>query len=566
MSQKPDTSLNFLERVVGTVAPGWALSHAIGRAQLNHFESRGANDGRLRGDSGGMNKNGSPESHRANKDRIKTMWDARDMEDNSPLIAGILERTTMYTVGNLSYKSKTGDGAVDDHYERFFGEWAKNCDVTGRFSLREMISIAFRSMLRDGDYGIAFVDVGKGIKLQGIEADRIGSPLDSRQDEKHVGGLDLDDFGQVINYQIFKRSRTNQYTKDRDCSPNHFIHLNKVTRSDRYRCKSWLAAGLPHARDLHEIFGFEKQGAKFASMWAAFIRAKDHTGRGGWDTEDKKGLKIKEAVPGLITELETDQSIEFAPGVQRPSGAFMNLVESVIRNIAIGLNLPYGFVYNMAAFGGVTARLETQQAQRVFETWQRLLIDKVLDRIRDQVIGWGIATRQIPAHPNWRKGDWRFGAAITADVQHQTSSDIMLIDKGLKTRSQWCQEHGLDFEEVQEECAREMNIMRDVSARNEMPVELLHEGKPNATEMLAAMSARDDPPPEPKGMIEEYGAQGMKPLLDVLEQVGDGSMDRESAIATLMDLYGIEYHKASMMVPQEPRLTQGSVVGPPLIG
>jgi hypothetical protein len=26
----------------------------------------------------------------------------------------------------------------------------------------------------------------------------------------------------------------------------------------------------------------------------------------------------------------------------------------------------YGFVYNMAAFGGVTARLETQAAQRVF--------------------------------------------------------------------------------------------------------------------------------------------------------------------------------------------------------
>lgn len=56
---------------------------------------------------------------------------------------------------------------------------------------------------------------------------------------------------------------------------------------------------------------------------------------------------------GTITRIEP---VEFAPGTMRPSGAFMSLWEALIREIALGLNLPYGFVYDMARFNGVTAR------------------------------------------------------------------------------------------------------------------------------------------------------------------------------------------------------------------
>jgi uncharacterized membrane protein len=50
----------------------------------------------------------------------------------------------------------------------------------------------------------------------------------------------------------------------------------------------------------------------------------------------------------------------------RHSGAFMALLEALIREIALAMNLPYGFVYNMAAFGGVAARLEKQAAMTVY--------------------------------------------------------------------------------------------------------------------------------------------------------------------------------------------------------
>jgi capsid protein len=318
---------------------------------------------------------------------------------------------------------------------------------------------------------------------------------------------------------------------------------------------SWLKTALPHARDLHEIFGYEKVGAKFAAMWSAFIKKRElHSDASAskWDANGVnsvgKQIGYMTAEPGKIGKIGQDEDIQFAPGVQRPSGAFINLIEAVIHHIALGLNLPYGFVYKMSSFGGVTARLETSQAQRTFERWQRLMEDKFLNRVRDQVLSLAIVNGKIPPHPNYKKGSWRFGAHITADIQHQTNADVQLIAAGLMTRSEWCAEHDKDFADTQRTLAQEMNIMRQVCAEAEIPIELLHEAKPQATELLAAMATRNEPPPpEPTGLVNK--GVDIKGLVDILE---NNSMDRESKIHSIVEIYGVDYKQASLMVPSVP--------------
>ncbi len=86
------------------------------------------------------------------------------------------------------------------------------------------------------------------------------------------------------------------------------------------------------------------------------------------------------------------------------------MLEALIREIALALNLPYGFVYNMAAFGGVTARLETQAAQRVFRWYQEMLEHILLNRVKRKVLLFGIASGKLKASKYWNRGSWRFGA------------------------------------------------------------------------------------------------------------------------------------------------------------
>ena len=59
----------------------------------------------------------------------------------------------------------------------------------------------------------------------------------------------------------------------------------------------------------------------------------------------------------------------------------MALVETLIREMAIGLNFPYGFIYDLSAFGGVTARLETQLVERALNRYRRMLVDTLLEPV-----------------------------------------------------------------------------------------------------------------------------------------------------------------------------------------
>ena len=548
--------MNGFDRAVARFMPQVAEKNLQARQRLNNFEYNAANSGKLRGYHGGLQRNAAAETQKSNRDRINIMWDARDMEKNNVLIAGILERMVQYIVGKLEYRSNTGDQEIDKIYQDYFHAWCKRCDITGRFSFREIVEIALRSTLRDGDYGIAFVNTGEDILLQGIEADRIGNPIDQRMENNYIGGIHIDNNGRPTAYSIFKRNgKSLQYTKDKDLPPEHFMHLFRPTRNDQYRGISFLAPALPHARDLHEIFGFEKQGAKFSSMWAAFIKSKqpyDSSAGEGWDTEipggNKKGNRRGEitAEPGKVTRLDDATEIEFAPGVQRPSGAFMNLVRATLQNIALGLNLPYGFVYDMSELGGASVRLESQQAQRTFQRWQSLITVKVLDRVRDQVLSSAIANGRIPAHPDFKKGNWRFGAHLTADVQHQMNADIQAVNEGLMSRPRLCEIHDLDFEQIANENADAIVTTRNVGDEKDVPLELLIPSLPQATEMLANMAARNDPQPEP-GLLEK--GFDLKHLIDIIEQVKQG-MDRQTAIANLIEAYGLDPYKAEMLIPK----------------
>lgn len=558
--------LTVFEKGLSKISPRWAMGRALGREALREFSSGGAS---ARGKEATLFDQASAEGWKKQRDRVKAIWEGRAMEERLCLVTGILERVVQYVCQKMEYRSATGDRDLDKAYEDYFHDWCGRADITGRHRFGELVRLGLRAAIRDGEYGfVERVEDGE-LVLQSITADRIGNPTTMVQDDKNIMGIHVGGRGEVVKYDIYKRSLSNQYTLEGSVKPERFIHLFFPTSADQYHGVSKLAPALPHARDLYELLGYEKIAVKFAASWAGFIKAADphanSTGT-GWDTTGKGGKRANtlDAKTGMIRRLSKDEDIVFAPGAQRPSGAFMALVDAIIREIAIGLNLPYGFVYNMAAFGGVTARLETQQAQRVFEAYQRKLQDVVLDRVKNKVLMLGIARKKIPAHPKWREGSWRFGAQITGDVGHQTQAESLLINLGVKSRTKLCAEMDEDFEKVAEETSRELKILRDISERDGNPMELLNASMNSggsATELIAKMAraqaGESEEPPPPPGLVGAQGAQGVKPLLDVLEQYGEGKLDHGSAVNTLMALYGLSYARALKLVPLPPVEDEG---------
>lgn len=563
--------LDFLDRQIFRFSPKTIINRLAAEEQMTHFsygDGSGASrngTGSTRGRRATQSTQGSSESWRKTRRRYQAIWEARLMEENFCIVAGVLERLSQYVIGSLSYQPATAKTKVNKLYREYFEEWAKKPDITGRHNLRVLSELALRSLWRDGEFGFVERFQKNELKLQCVESDRIGNPgrVGSGSNDRNVQGIWINPkTGAVEKYELWKRDRNNHWSFDVNVSPRRFIHIFRPTRSDQYHGVSLLAPALPHARDLYELFGHEKVAAKFAASFAAFVKTRNPYEEGGalaWDYDPKTGGAggRMNALSGQIIRLDDrDEDIEFAPGTQRPSGAFMALVDALIRELSIGLNLPYGFVYDMSRLGGVSARLETAQAQRTFNRFRDLLVSQFLDRVKNDVLTLGIAKGEIPAVRDYKKGRWLFSPAITGDVGHQTQADAALVSAGVKSISDWANEvNGGTINEVFEENAGAIKQAMEISKREGIPLEMLIRDLPGATESLAAMERAkkgisDEPAPAP-GMVGTHGEKGVKLLLETLQSYGRGELDRASTVLLLVQSFGIPLPEAELIVPEK---------------
>jgi capsid protein len=553
--------LSTVDKAISFVSPKWALQRVVAREHLHEFAA--VKHSKARGRPATLNDQGSSESWRKQRERIDAMMEGREMEENFCVIAGLLQKLGLHIAGQLEYQPETGDDKINAEYAEYFHDWCGRADYAGRHRFRTMVQLGVQSAIRDGQHGWVEKIVDGELRLQMIEGDRIGNPQNpSQADEKNINGIVIDDKGAIRHYEIYKRTRTTQYEKENDVTPDDFIHLFFPNRTDQYHGVSKLAPALPHARDLYELLGYEKIGAKFAAQFAGFVRTKDVGAPGSTDWNEStpgSGLPASmKAQAGTVLKLENGvEDIEFAPGVQRPSGAFMALLEALIREIALAMNLPYGFVYNLAALGGVTARLETQQAQRTFRWYQEILEHILLNRVKRKVLLFAIASGRLRACKNWNKGSWRYGQTLTGDIGFQVQADLDLVKGGYKTRSQLAADYNNDFAQVMDQKGSEIQIAMKVSKRTGVPIELLLSDLDNPTALIAALerakSGDPDPaagPPPPPGLIGTVGDKGVKSLLDMVMAVNRGEMDRDSGINTAMISYGMPFQDADALFPK----------------
>ena len=536
-----------------------------------------------RGPSGGVYSNTGMETWAKSRDRKKASYDAVDQVNNT-WIGGVIARIVLYVLGRLHAKSGCSDPAIAAMYQDYFHGWCGDepaedetmrCDMSGRHRFLKMAQMGFFAFFTRGDHGYVEVapqfsptaeydETGQWIPgtgefcLQSVSGDRIGNPQSAIQDEGHIDGVWFDvNTGRIDHYDIFRRTRMNQYVDKQEVPGSSFIHLFDPDWDDEYRGRSKLTRGLNDNRDISEWIEFEKGALKIQAQYAVGITSKDPfngNGPAAWDGKTAAGTPAQDAVWGRVTRYGEGESINMMAPASRPSGAAMGLMETLVRRIAISFKLSYGFVWNLATLGGAPQRIEVQGDLRTIQEWQNNVIAaRLLNRTWRKVIAQGIGQGVLPPHPEWKKVDWAFGPYITADLGYDMQSDIDATTHGIITVEQVAAKYGNSAGDVFDANAATANVALGAGSKAQLPVEAFAAGLyPQITNQKAAFLTPTPQPPPPPLSIQAIGDKGIKPLIEVMEKVGNGTIDRESAIEAIMRIYTIKRSEAEKIIPDEP--------------
>lgn len=514
-------SLNLIDKAIAFVNPQGAVDRLVARQRIKNFEYDAVKYSRQRK---GPSQLSGAEDYRSNYDRVELMKRARDLAENVGLVRSILMKFASHTAANISYQARTENPEVNTEVEMYWAEWFDKCDISTRHTGSTLMQVAMISMLRDGDFLFVLVrDSDGNLKIQGIEGDRLGDPFKVYTSSELIGGIHIDQrTGSPTAYDIYSRSIGDMYTYQVTIPASQAFHLFDPLRIDQYRGISAFHTAINDATDIHEIVGFEKMSAKVASSQSAIIKRNNNNASdlsSLTNDQDINGSPIKlEAIEsGKISYLEPGEDIVFPDGPSRPSGAFAEFHKILLRNICLGVGIPYSFAVDPSAMSGPTARLEMQQAGRTFRRYQKLLDDKVLRPIKNIVIADGVARGLIENNVGSRttRGIFNFGANVSIDLGRESASAISEFKTGLRTAADIYAERGQDFESAMRQRAIEAKLIKDLAEKYGVAPETISDivtPTPPQPQLPPALAPKPVAPIEDKPEEDEDEGGDQKPI------------------------------------------------------
>jgi len=500
---QPTKLETFSDNIVKVFSPKAALQRKIARAHMFRYEA--ANTSRLRQNSTYTAQ--SPESSNYQRDRFQIIKQARDLAENEPICKSILTKISNYALGKIKYQAMSGDAAWDNEAEAYFMEWALRADLSGRHSFKSLCQLLLIGGYRDGDGGFALVndpDTNE-IRLMSIEADRIGDPNNTTVTEGYCGGIEFDKAtGRPLLYRIYHRGiQSSAYTPEADIPADSFIHFFDPMRMDQYRGISAFASSLNTIRDIHEILDAEKMAVKMGSSITGIVKSEMGDPLAGDIFKDvvqdptgsSRTNNIETMEPGTWRYLQPGEDIKTFEN-NRPSQAFQGFLQMLVRQIALSVNLPYGFVYDLSGLSGPTVRQDSAQAEREFQRVQSLFTDRVLNPIKQKVIARAISNGDLKQIPNWNKGKWQFPAHVTIDVGRESQAAVQEVAAGMRTLADWYGEQGKDADEELEQSAKEAARVNQLAEKYNVKPEDIRMLNPKA--MPQQFPAKEEAPVETK--------------------------------------------------------------------
>ena len=281
----------------------------------------------------------------------------RQLVRDFPYFAKAVNSLCDYSIGSgLTYQARLKDSSgnmrrlFNQRLEDAFNFWADDCDIAGKLHYYEMMRLAKRQDLENGEF--IFVKVinrnnGKYLpyELQMFEADWLESDNTKWVSQSISAANTLDqgieyetNTGRVIAYHFMDPDGWGRSTR---IPAESIIHGFETHRPGQLRGISPFTAGVVVAKDLSSYLDSEIDGAKLAAKYLAFVKSNDPFERQTALTEsDDDGNKIETIESAIIEYLRPGEDITLSSH-SRPGDAFEPFTRLVLQMVSASTGCPY---------------------------------------------------------------------------------------------------------------------------------------------------------------------------------------------------------------------------------
>ncbi len=451
--------LTLTERAIALFSPKWALERAAYRNLLRSYEAGEVN--RFNDDWTPINED-AENADKPQRDLIKAR--ARYLERNSDIANAAVGGIVRNVVGTgIKPQARTSSETLNQEIEALWAEWTKagNCDITGQQSFYELESMLLRRQIYDGEIFVKKVIDPRAkipLKLQVIKSDLLSQYLLYAPGTNNVirSGVELDEFLRPLAYWIERKSPDGYITFEPDrILAEDIIHLWQRTQPDQIRGISYLAPIVKRIKDTQDYLDAETVAAKVAACFSIFI--KTNTGGPGnigrVSKRDSEGKLLKSVRPGMITYLEPGEDIETANPTRSTANA-SQFISTQQRLAGAGLGLSYEVAsrdFQKSSFSA--ARQGMLEDRKTFEPMQEFLASHLCQAVYEAFLDAAVAAGQlhIPDYfqnrAKYVRADWITPGWSWIDPQKEAAADILALQNGGMTMSQWCAGRGYDWRE-----------------------------------------------------------------------------------------------------------------------
>lgn len=484
------------DRVVGWFAPQWARKRQVARFQMAATGSY----------------MGASKARRALTEWITSAGDAdadilpdlatlrersRDLIRNNALAAGALNTKVTNVVGTgLRLKASIDRdqlGMSDEQAqawemaaEREWRLWSEgqDCDIERTLRFTDIQSLAFRSVLENGDVFILLPmkerPDGYETRVQMVEADRVLNPDFKADSVETAGGVERDESGAPVAYHIASAHPGNWLNRKAlawervlafgtKTGRRNVIHLYHKVRIGQTRGVPDLAPVIESLKQLGRYTEAELMNAVVSGMFTVFLKtetgddalaAMEPTSEVGGSSSDKD-YKLGY---GAMLSLGTNDSVEFADP-KRPNQSFDPFVLAILRQVGVALELPFELLVKHFTASYSAARAALLEAWKFFNARRQWLAAGLCQPVYEAVIEEAVLKGRLAApgflaDPGIRKAylgsEWIGPARGQIDELKEVQAARERVDGGFSTEArETAQMTGSDWERDHKQRVRE---------------------------------------------------------------------------------------------------------------
>lgn len=464
---------NLLDRIVGWIDPRAGLARHQARQMLQRAYEAASPGDKWKPRRAGASANAD---HQADAATLRAK--SRSITQNVPYVAAAMDALVAATIGTGITPRATGKQAA--RINKVLKAWMKVCDADGRLDYHGIISLAYRTMERDGEALIrlrprlAADDLPVPLQIQLLEVDWIDTAKNVAREgagNATINGIEYDALGRVVAYWLWDShpgdvsQLRGLRTQSRRVDAKTIIHLYAPDRPGAGRGFPRTASVISSVRDL-QLYEDAEIARKNLETRLSVLYSGDATlmGNPSGDipstaTTVAEG-NLGDLPSGSMVRLPTGSNVTVV--APTPAQGYVDFVKFKLHIILAGMGVPYeAGTGDMSGVNFSSARIRQQDFKRNVEQMQWLiLVPKLLEPIHRAFIDAGYLGGQFTSRDysvDFSTPKWAY-----VNPQQDANADIAEISVGLSSLSEKLRQRGYNPDDVFAEISADFAKLKEL--------------------------------------------------------------------------------------------------------